>query len=174
MYLHHNVCISYEVGSWKMVVSDNCNTMFYFDGEYIREATSHRCLSPVNYEDYAEIYFTTTCTHAVMFQYDAEGSKLQFRDAPPTQSIHSFNNLDSPGTKMIVHRDLRNYAIVNKGKWWLTLPNDNSVHSVTRNNQIVTSSLSWWFHFQRTNKLKQQQQQNSEKHILHLRVIAQH
>ena len=134
MYLRHNVCISYEVGTWKMVVSDNCNTMFYFNGEYIREATSHRCLSPVSCADYAEIYFTTTCTHAVIFQYDAEESGLQFRDAPPTQSIHSFHNVGNPGTKMIVHRDSRYYAIVNKGKWWLTVSNDNSVHWVTRHN----------------------------------------
>ena len=127
MFVRHNVCISYEVGTWKMIISDDCNTIFYFDGEYIREATSHRCLSPVSYINYAEIYFTTTCTHAVMFQYDAEESELQFRDAPPTQSIHSFHNMDNPGTKMIVHFDLMKYTIVNKGKWRLNVSADDLV-----------------------------------------------
>ena len=73
-----------------------------------------------------------------MFQYDMEGSELQFRDAPPTQSIHSFFDVGDPGTKMIVHRDLRKYTILNKGKCRLKVSNDNLVYSGARHNPRVT------------------------------------
>ena len=89
--------------------------MFY----YIREASSHRCMSPVSYANYATIYFTTTCTHAVMFQYDTEESELTFRDAA-TLSIHNFYGGSAPGTNMIVHEIPTQYTIINKGKIFLS------------------------------------------------------
>ena len=118
-YVPLGVCISYVVGSWKMVIGDNCDTMFYFDGEYIREASSHRCLSPVSYTNYATIYFTTTCTYAVMFQYDTEESELTFQVAAAL-SIHSFYGGSAPGTNMIVHEIPTQYTIINKGKIFLS------------------------------------------------------
>ena len=107
-----------------MVIGDNCDTMFYFDGEYIREASSHRCLSPVSYTNYATIYFTITCNHAVMFQYDMDESELLFRSGPPTISVHSFYGMSDPGTHMILHDNLKQYTIINKGKMSL------NVHSI--------------------------------------------
>ena len=103
------------VGSWKMVIGDNCNTMFYFDGKFIREASSHRCLSPVNYANEAEIYFTSTCTSVVLFQYDVEESDLSFSNAP-TYSIHSMHGYTDPGTTMIVYNSIKKFTIGKKGK----------------------------------------------------------
>ena len=80
-----------------MVIGDNCSTMFFLDGKFIREASSHRCLSPVSYANEAEIYFTSTCTHIVLFQYDVEESDLYFSNAP-TYGINSLHGYADPGT----------------------------------------------------------------------------
>ena len=98
-----------------MVIGDNCDTKFYFDGKFIREATSHRCLSPVSYDNEAEVYFTSTCTHVVIFQYDVDGSDLSFINAP-TYSIHSFHEKVDPGTTMVAYKGMKRYTIWNKGK----------------------------------------------------------
>ena len=109
-----SLCISYIVGSWKMIIGDNCDTLFYFDGKFIREASSHRCLSPVSYVNYAEVYFTIACTQVVIFQDDEEESDLSFPNAP-TYSIHSYHGYIDPGTRMVVYIMMRKYAI-RKGK----------------------------------------------------------
>ena len=113
--LDYDLCISYTVGSWKMVLGDNCDTLFYFDGKCVREASSHRSLSPVSYVNEAEIYFTSTCTHVVQFQYDVEGVDLSFSNAP-TYSIHSLQGYGDPGTPMIVYSGMKKYTIRNRGE----------------------------------------------------------
>ena len=98
-----------------MAIGDNCDTKFYFDGKFIREASSHRCLSPVSYVNDAEVYFTTSCNHVVLFQYDVEESDMSFSNAP-TYSIHSLRGHVDPGTPMIVHSGMKKYTIGHKGK----------------------------------------------------------
>ena len=40
----------------KVVLAAACDeTMFYFDGEYIREATTHQCISTTGTNDYDEV-----------------------------------------------------------------------------------------------------------------------
>ena len=45
---NYDMCILYDAGNnWQLEVASSCDeTMFYYDGEYIREATTHKYFAP--------------------------------------------------------------------------------------------------------------------------------
>ena len=120
LHVGQSIYMSYDVGTWQLVISYNPDTMFYFDGKYIREAASHRCLSPDNYRNNAEIYLTTSCTHVVLFQYDVKESELFFWDKPAS-SVHVQGGVAIPGKTMVVHTERMKYTLMNRGKPFLAV-----------------------------------------------------
>ena len=49
-------CITYDSSDQRLVLAATCNeAMFYYDGEFIREATSHRCISSTGVTDYSQV-----------------------------------------------------------------------------------------------------------------------
>ena len=49
-------CLTYIPSDLKLVLAATCDeAMFYYDGEYIREATTHLCISSPGIQRYAEV-----------------------------------------------------------------------------------------------------------------------
>ena len=54
---NYDMCITYDAGNnWQLEVASSCDeTMFYYDGEYIREATTHKCFAPIGYRVFVHV-----------------------------------------------------------------------------------------------------------------------
>ena len=52
---HWGKCLAYN-SDLQLVLAATCDeTMFYYDGEYIREAATHLCISSKDTADYSEV-----------------------------------------------------------------------------------------------------------------------
>ena len=52
----HGRCITYQPSNLQLVLASSCNeTMFYYDGEHIREATTHQCIWTTGIENYSKV-----------------------------------------------------------------------------------------------------------------------
>ena len=58
-----DVCITYDpTSNWQLEVASSCDeTLFYYDGEYIREATTHMCVTPSGTSNYNRVRNLNQC-----------------------------------------------------------------------------------------------------------------
>ena len=57
--LHHETarCLTYNPSTLQLILAARCDeTMFYYDGVYIREAATHQCITPRGPADYSNVH----------------------------------------------------------------------------------------------------------------------
>ena len=59
LHVSIGVCITYNPDNMQLMTASSCDeTMFYYDGEYIREATTHLCIETTGTYGYATVCYS--------------------------------------------------------------------------------------------------------------------
>ena len=95
-------CLGISRYNDKIIVATQCNTWFYQDGGYIREASTNKCVTPEDTRGYSNIYMTKDCSMNLIF------NKTLCLEEDPDKCFHAYKvykHIESP-----VQAKIRNIA----------------------------------------------------------------